>query len=517
MIGDRDTAFPTTVPHRAVIDIGSNTVRVVVYGGAQRAPTVLLNERVAARLGSELAHSGQIPAAAIEAALGGLKRYRRILDDLQVSEVDVIATAATRLAKNGPAFLGKVRKCGFEAVQLSGEVEAQTSAMGVIGAFPGARGVVADLGGGSLELIEIRNGKCTHGVSLPLGALMLGEMRAEGPEKFKRRINKALKNEDWAHAMTEPLYMVGGTWRALASFAMHEAKHPLTDPHGFELDGEAALRLAKRLRMTTPGKLNLARISPMRAAMLPDAAALLHILLGKLVPPKLIFSAWGLREGRLFDRLDPAARAQDPLLAGVANFASPRGGPPTLATRIAGWTVDALPREGRGSERVRLAATMLALASMQIEPNLRVRQAINWALYKRWIDLSDEGRAMIAAALSANCGVTDLPKPLNRLASQAALDEAICWGMAIRLARRLGAGSRRSLRNSALGVSGKNLVLYLGESHAALWAEHVALDLAALAERVGLKPVCEVVPNDSLLEKSRFDIPAPAPALRQEA
>ena len=507
MIGDRDSQFPGTVPPRAVIDIGSNTVRLVVYGGAQRAPNVLINERVTARLGAELMHSGRIPEPAMEIALAGLRRYRRILTDLNVIDIDVIATAAARLAENGVSFLDRVRECGFKPVLLAGEEEARTSAMGVIGAFPGARGVVADLGGGSLELIEIRGGQCTHGVSLPLGALMLGEMRAQGADKFKRKINRALGKEGWAHAMSEPLYMVGGTWRALAGYAMEEMKHPLTDPHGFELDGAAALKLAKRMRLSKPAKLDLTRISEMRATMLPDAAALLHILLGKLQPPKLIFSSWGLREGRLFDRLDAAARSQDPLLAGVASFTAPRGGPATLATQIAGWTVDALPGRGQGSERVRLAATMLALASMQVEPNLRVKQAINWALYKRWMDLNDSSRAMIAAALSANCGVTDLPKPLNRLASQEMLEEALCWGLAIRLARRLGAGSARSLRNTALGISGKKLVLYLGESHADLWAEHVQTDLAALAGRIGLKPVHRVVPNDVLLDKTGEEVP----------
>lgn len=509
MIGDRDSTFPNSVPHRAVIDIGSNTVRLVVYGGAQRAPTALLNERVTARLGAELMHDGTIPEAAIEIALQGLRRYRRILTDLHVQDLDVIATAAARLALNGTDFLARVRECGFKPILLSGEEEARTSAMGVIGAFPGAKGVVVDLGGGSLELIEIANGQCTHGVSLPLGALMLGELRAEGPAKFKRRINRALKNEDWAHPVNQPLYMVGGTWRALASYAMEELKHPLTDPHGFELEGKEALRLAKRMRLSKPAKLDLTRISEMRAGMLPDAAALLHVLLGKLQPSKLVFSSWGIREGRLYDRLDTAARSQDPLLAGVASFCAPRGGPPTLATQIAGWTVDALPKNGQGSERVRLAATMLALASMQIEPNLRVRQAINWALYKRWMDLNDTGRAMLAAAASANCGVLELPKPLYRLADEAMLDEALCWGLGIRLARRLGGGSRRSLRNTALVVTGKKLVLYLGESHADLWAEHVEQDLVILAERLGLKPVHKVVPNDDLLEKGSLNIPVP--------
>ena len=134
-----------------------------------------------------------------------------------------------------------------------------------------------------------------------------------------------------------------------------------------------------------------------------------------------------------------------------------------------------------------------------------------------WLTLADRLRAQpwpgamgqlgMAAALSANCGVIELPKPLNRLASQDMLDEALCWGFAIRLARRLGAGSARSLRNTALGISGKKLVLYLGESHADLWAEHVETDLVSLAACLGLKPVHKIVPNDVLLEKTSDEVP----------
>jgi exopolyphosphatase/guanosine-5'-triphosphate,3'-diphosphate pyrophosphatase len=292
--------------------------------------------------------------------------------------------------------------------------------------------------------------------------------------------------------------MVGGTWRSLACFAMADVGHPLADPHGFTLDANQAARLAKRVRLTKPSKLAAPRVGEMRAAMLPHAAALLQVLLARLRPTRLVFSSWGLREGRLFDRLDSVAKAQDPLLAGVGHFAAPRGGPPALAARIAAWSAAASRANGSASERLRLAATMLALASMQIEPNLRLRHAINWALYKRWIDLTDEGRAMIAAAVSANCGSLGLPKPLGRLAGQDALDEAVRWGLAIRLARRLGAGSCNSLMNSALVAHERQLMLYLGESHADLWAGHVESDLAALAKRLGLTPAMEVVPNDRL-------------------
>ena len=143
-------------------------------------------------------------------------------------------------------------------------------------------------------------------------------------------------------------------------------------------------------------------------------------------------------------------------------------------------------------------------------PNLRLKQTINWALYKRWLLLAPDERAMIAAALAANCGETELPGILRRLADDQQLEEAICWGLAIRLCRRLGAGSRRSLRNSSLGVEGNRLVLYLGQEHSVLRADHVEEDLSALAERLGLIPAIEVVPVESLYEAQSFDLVAPA-------
>ncbi|HTM94492.1 MAG TPA: Ppx/GppA family phosphatase, partial [Croceibacterium sp.] len=359
MIGDSDAVFAHAGPQRAVIDIGSNTVRLVIFGGARRAPSILLNEKVTARLGRDLAQTGRIPKPAIDLALAGIHRFTRILDDLHIRDVDCIATAAAREAKNGPAFLKLVKEAGVTPRLLSGEEEARAAAMGVIGAFPGAQGAVADLGGGSLELTAIANGATSRETSLPLGTLRLPALRAAGAAKFRQRIARDLKAGGWDKSIGGTLYLVGGTWRALACYAMHEAKSPLTDPHGLTFSGAEALALAKRLRRSKRSILaTVPRVSPMRAAKLPDAGALLQVLLSKLAPDRVVISAWGLREGVLFERLDAAARSQDPLLAGVASFAAPRGGPPTLATRVAAWTVDAVPGQGRGSERLRLAATM---------------------------------------------------------------------------------------------------------------------------------------------------------------
>lgn len=479
---------------RAIIDIGSNTVRLVLYGGSPRAPVILFNEKVAAQLGREIAETGRLADEAIDLAMRGLRRFALLLQELKIETVDVVATAAVREASNGREFVAAVDALGFSVRILSGDEEAQTSAMGILGAFPGAVGVVADLGGGSLELVLVAGETCGIGTSLPLGTLRLPEHCGASDAETLTKLENALLPADWAGNVDGALYLVGGTWRAMAVLAMEDRNYPLTDPHGFELPFEQALELAQMVASTDPAKLKVSpRITPMRLASLPNAGLLLVSLLRKIQPEKIVFSSWGVREGVLFDELEDYARKQDPLLAGVSEFAASRGAPPSLAARVAGWTVGALPAKSHGSERLRLSATMLALASMQIEPNLRCEIAMDWALHKRWIALDTAGRAMMAAAVSANGNRCDMPNAVRDLASEEQIEEAICWGLAIRLCRRLGGRSDRTFSVSDLRVEAGQLLLSLEESHAAFYGIPNEKDLLLLADRLGLEPVMRVL------------------------
>jgi exopolyphosphatase/guanosine-5'-triphosphate,3'-diphosphate pyrophosphatase len=499
--GDRAGVVAGSKPERAIIDIGSNTVRLVVYGGTMRAPTVLLNEKVTAKLGREIAATGRLADDAMALALRGLKRFALLLADLGISDIETVATAAVRDAANGPEFTEQLRAIGLNPRVISGEEEALLSAHGVIGAFPDARGIVADLGGGSLELVRVSGGQTNSASTLPLGTLRLPDHRKDGRAEMKKSLDKAIRKGGWDLAANLPeangaLYLVGGTWRAMAVFAMAAQAYPLSDPHGFEMDAAAALELAGSLAASEAEVIKgRERISSMRAEKLPDAAVLLQSLLAQINPERVVFSSWGLREGLLYDRLPAHTRAQDPLLAGIAVFASHRGSAPTLATRMAAWTLDAAPAREHGSERLRLAATMLALAAMQIEPNIRLRQAINWALHKRWVGIDGKGRAMLAAAISANGNQLNLPARVRALASEEALEEALRWGLALRIARRLGAQSRRSLEVSRLSVEDGSLVLTLAESHAALFGLPTEKDMKLLAGRLGLAWRVDIVPE----------------------
>lgn len=479
-------------PQRAVIDIGSNTVRLVVYSGPQRAPDVWLNEKVTAQLGRDLARTGKMPPEAIAIAMRGLNRFATILKDIEVTNVRAVATAAVRDAKNGPKFVKQVEALGLKVEVLSGEEEAITSAYGVIGAFPGATGVVADLGGGSLELVAIGDGEASHGVSLPLGTLRLPALREGGTKTFNKTIKGEMAKADWAKVHPGPLFMVGGTWRALAAYAMHKTSYPLTDPQGFTLSVAEADKYAKKLAQMSPDKLsNIPGISSNRAEGLPNAAAMLRPLMAALKPEGLVFSSWGLREGVLYRDLSDGARKLDPLLAAISHFTEPRGASQTMAAQIAAWTSDAARSGTNGSERLRLAAIMLAQVQWRLEPNMRLKHSIDWALDKRWLGITHKGRAMLAAALRGANGQLAPMTELEAVASPEALHEATAWGLAYRLCRRLGAGSRLSLLSSRLTREDDVLKLWLEPGRAQLVSEQVETELAKLAGWLGCEGIVE--------------------------
>lgn len=495
--------LPPVIPSRAIIDVGSNTVRLVVYGGPARAPAVLHNEKVTARLGKGVAETGRLAPKASAAALAALARYRCLLDLEGVARVDVVATAAVRDAANGAEFLEKVAALGFAPRLLAGEEEALTSAGGVLGAFPGAQGVVADLGGGSLELVDIDGETCRHGVSLPLGTLRLPPLRSGSHEAFLARVRQMLAQVDWAAPHGATLYLVGGSFRSFARHALQQVSSPTDDPHGFELSAIEAAPLARALARRKGNSLQpIPGVGTGRLAALPDAAALLHALIEQLAPARLVFSAWGLREGVLFGSLDSATRAQDPLLAAVAAFAVQQGCPPGAAALVSAWTRPALarqggPRQSSGAaldDRIHEAAAMLGLAAATVEPNLRAELAVMWAMRKRWIGIDSAGRALLGATLMANAGRLDIPAAWYTFAGAERIGAAQACGLAIRLCRRFSGGAAAVLAASALGLADGVLTLSVQPSCAALVNDGVERDLKALAAALGCKSAVAILP-----------------------
>jgi exopolyphosphatase / guanosine-5'-triphosphate,3'-diphosphate pyrophosphatase len=308
---------PAEQRRAAIIDIGSNSVRLVVYAGPARAPTPVFNEKLMVGLGSGLASSGSIEPKPYRRAMAGLARFKALTEAMEIRDLRCVATAAVRDASNGAQFLTEARALGLSIDLLSGEDEARAAGYGVISAIPDADGIVADLGGGSLELVRVKDGATAHHSSFPLGVLRLAKLRGAHGARFGKAVARMIAEAGWPNGDSGlPLYLVGGSWRALARYDMIMARDPMPVVSGHVMPVAAAARLARRLRHADPAALALQPgLSSARTSTMADASALLVPLVAQLGSNRLIVSTSGLREGLLFQSLSPAIRAEDPLIA----------------------------------------------------------------------------------------------------------------------------------------------------------------------------------------------------------
>lgn len=471
----------------AVIDVGSSSLRLVVWSGPARLPTMILNEKVVANLGRTLATDGKLPRKAMTVALQGLARFALLVRELDVRRVRLVATAAVRDADNGAAFLDRVRALGLEPELLTGEQEAQASASGIRSAFPDADGIVGDLGGGSLELVAVGRTGPAAGDSFPWGTLRLDALRQQHGT-LDAVVREQLTAAGWVgRGRGRPFYLVGGSWRALTRVAMHQAEFPLADPHGYAMDPAAVPALAETLAGMTGRQLRaIPGLPSSRVATLPDSAALLAAVVRQVKPARLVTSAFGLREGLLYDMLDRETRAQDPVFVAIA--ARGAGSPERLrhGEALAAWIAPLFQGDGRDGSRLRRATCLLAGL---VEPgDGRARRIWELLFSDRWIALDTAQRATIAAALFAEAGERTPPAALDRLGDAADLARARTWGQAMRLARKLGATATGVLTRSGLRRGDGQLVLMLEARLAALYTDNVAQQHATLAAALDLVP-----------------------------
>src|SRR5690625_137027 len=300
-----------------VIDIGSNSVRLVVFDALQRAAIPLFNEKVLCGLGAGLERTGRLNPEGWALALETLSHFSGLAEAMQVSRLELLATAAVRDAEDGAAFVREAEaRSGHRIRVLTGEEEARLSALGVLSGLPEHRGLMGDLGGGSLELVELRNGSAGRWASLPLGPFRLMDAVGDDLKAARELIDHQLARVEWLDQLQkQDFHAVGGTWRALAQLQMARTRYPLHMVQGYALPRADAKDATKALRSEDQGSLKaLVNIPPRRAEMLPLAGLLLARILKRAAPARVIFSSRGLREGWLFDQLPAAEQAADPLL-----------------------------------------------------------------------------------------------------------------------------------------------------------------------------------------------------------
>ncbi len=480
----------------AVIDIGSNSVRLVLYRLEGRAIWTVFNEKVLAGLGRDLPQTGRLSEEGVAMALPALRRFAAVIEGVRPQHVFVAATAAVREAEDGLTFCERVAaETGFHIRVLSGEDEARYAARGVLAGHPTAEGVAADMGGASLELIRLGKGDVGQGITLPLGPFSLADDSEFDAKKLRAKIDKRLKGKT-ADFETPTLHAVGGAWRSIAQLHMAMSDYPLQIVHQYAMtadDARDVARFVSRQSRTsldrTPG------VSRRRAETLPYAALVLEALIEKLALKTVEFSAWGLREGLLQEALSAEHLASDPLIAGCTTWGARQGISPLLPGAVQAWidpVLPALPKTfGRERDRtLTTAACHLCDLGARLHPDHRVELVFEQVLRAPVPGQTHAERAFLACALNARYGgpsATPQPDVVNRLLDEEGRRHARALGQAIRLACDLSGRAPQLLAGARLAIDDGTLTLTPAEGYAdMLLGEQTRRRLKALSDSLDL-------------------------------
>jgi exopolyphosphatase/guanosine-5'-triphosphate,3'-diphosphate pyrophosphatase len=393
--------------HFGVIDIGSNSIRLVVYDDLSRAPFPRFNEKSFCALGAGLDETGRLSEAAIAHAVDAIGRFAAIGRAMRVARVHVIATEATRRASNGAELVARIREAsGLKVRVLSGTEEASYAALGVISGFFQPKGLTGDMGGGSLEVAEVlgdRVGERT--ASMPLGALPVLAMLGEGVDAAKKRVDEVL-DASLPPLLTDPVfYAIGGGWRALARVHIAVSKAPISVVHAYDVAAGDLQAFAKRVsRMTAEEAAALPDVPARRAGTLAAAALVMHRVLKKLRPERVVFSMLGLREGWLYGQLDAVEQYRDPLLEGAQAIGLPTARVPEFSAALARWTEGLFPGETQSDRRLRLAVCALTDLAWRDHEKVRAQESFRRLLQFPFIGVSHPERAFLAVAVMARYG-----------------------------------------------------------------------------------------------------------------
>ena len=485
----------------AVIDVGSNSVRLVLYRLEGRAIWQVYNEKVLAGLGRSLGETGRLAPEGVAAALAALRRFRAVLDGAAPAQVFCAATAAAREARDGRAFVDRVRaETGLVIRVLSGEEEAHYSALGVIAGQPQAEGVVGDLGGSSLELVRIADGRPGAGITLPLGPFALGAPGPIDPLALSRTIRTRLARATPAYSAA-CLHAVGGAWRNIALIHMDATRYPLRIVHQYEMTVREALEAARFVAQQSRASLErMPGVTKKRAETLPYAALVLEAMVEMLGFERISFSAFGLREGLLLDAIPADIRGRDPLVAGCAAIGARQGAAEHLGPVLQAWLeplwASLPPLFEAGRDGVLMAAACrLADMGARLHPDHRADLAFDQVLRAPTPGQTHVERAYLAAAVFARF-TANPPNTfrLDRLVSPERLRRGRALGAAMRLGCDLSGRSANLLFQSRLALDGRGLLLSVEkEAQDLTLGEQTKKRLASLAGVLQVDHRIEVV------------------------
>ena len=388
----------------AVIDIGAGSVRLAVYIGGRRHPLTRLNDKASCGLGS-YTPDGCIRPEAELTAIRALQRFAAVLARFPNIRIHAVATAGLRDAADGPAVLKRLETAlGHPIRLLSGEDEGMLAADGVRCVLPEAQGMIADLGSGSLELAEVHpdvRADLPPPVSFPLGVLSLRDRF--GPLKRDGDAAIAAISEQLQHLPrdTERVFLIGGSWRALAAAYREHVAYPLRILHGYTPPSEPFIAFARALAgRSAKFCAALPGVPKKRAETLPYAAAAAAAMLDRLRPREIFISAAGIREGVFYRALPETLRCRDPLFSAAEDMEHRSARFPGFGAAAASALAERVsPDERRLWHFTARTADVAGL----LHPDNRAEAAALTVLFGPFYGLSHRELLIAAAAVAKRC------------------------------------------------------------------------------------------------------------------
>lgn len=495
-----------------VIDIGSNSVRMVVFDGAARSPAYFFNEKVLCGLGRDLAQTNRLHPEGRARALAAITRFALLAEDMKLTSLTTVATAAVREAEDGEAFKAEVEAATGLSVQIiPGTEEARLSAQGVLLGWPGARGLVCDIGGSSMELAEIGDSTVGRRVSSTLGPFRL-ERVAGGKKGLKTYVTGVLKGlREEVGADHKALYLVGGSWRALARLDMERRGYPLTVLHEYEMTPKSIRKTIDWLETQDLKKLrDKTGISPERIVLVPLATVVLRQMLTVFRPRQIYISSYGIREGILFEQMPEELRARDPLIEACRYLENSQARIPGFGRRLFEFLMPLY--RNVPDERLRLvkAACLLHDVNWRAHPDYRSESCFDTATRANLGGLDHKGRVYLGLALMnryKSPGADSRLTPLLRLLDEEEIRHAIMLGRAMRFGAMFSLAGPEMAGELRYFPKRKILELILQAERKDLFGEVAASRFAALAKTLGVTTSLKVARRRPAPDQSSTDSP----------
>ncbi|MEM7642737.1 MAG: Ppx/GppA family phosphatase [Pseudomonadota bacterium] len=384
-----------------VIDVGSNSVRLVVFDGAARSPAYFFNEKILCGLGAGLAETGKLNPEGRARAMVALRRFAILARGMAVNSLTAVATAAVREAEDGPAFEAEVEaETGLKLWVIDGTEEARLSGQGVLLGWPEAEGLMCDIGGSSMELAELSGGAVGAVVSGKLGPLKL--VGAGGRSGRKREIDAgvAAMAKVLGRDRYDRIYLVGGSWRAIARVDMERRGYPLHVLHEYTMTPKDLRATFDHIAESDLDDLRQrTSTSAARMSLVPIASEVLSRVLKTFHPKEIAISAYGIREGLLYEQMPDVLRARDPLIESCRFAEAKDARLPGFGRVLYHFVAPLFGRISRRRQRLIRAACLLHDVSWRAHPDYRAETCFDNATRANLGGLTHSERVFLGLAL----------------------------------------------------------------------------------------------------------------------